>query len=210
MLPQVGYKVVCLASTDGAGAADVARLVSQPLGYRLIDEEIITSAAVEAGVEREVVADVERRKSVLSRLIDGMAAGGAIAAPVPPEMIPPASDELRQAIRSAIDEIASEGDVVLVAHAASFALAGRADVLRVLVTASDDKRKERIAAERGVDDGQAANLLKRADAGRSDYLKRFYGIGDEKPSHYDVVINTDKISAEVAAQLIVSAAQAQA
>lgn len=202
--------MVCLASTDGAGAADVARLVSQPLGYRLIDEEIITSAAVEAGVEREVVADVERRKSVLSRLIDGMAAGGAIAAPVPPEMIPPASDELRQAIRSAIDEIASEGDVVLVAHAASFALAGRADVLRVLVTASDDKRKERIAAERGVDDGQAANLLKRADAGRSDYLKRFYGIGDEKPSHYDLVINTDKISAEVAAQLIVSAAQAQA
>ena len=202
--------MVCLASTDGAGAADVARLVSQPLGYRLIDEEIITSAAIEAGVEREVVADVERRKSVLSRLIDGMAAGGAIAAPVPPEMIPPASDELRQAIRSAIDEIASEGDVVLVAHAASFALAGRADVLRVLVTASDDKRKERIAAERGVDDGQAANLLKRADAGRSDYLKRFYGIGDEKPSHYDLVINTDKISAEGAAQLIVSAAQAQA
>lgn len=207
MLPQVGYKVVCLSSTDGAGAADVARLLSQALGYRLIDEEIIASAAVEAGVDREVIGDVERRKSVLGRLIEGLAAGGAVSAPVPPDMIPPASDELRNAIRMAIEEVASEGEVVLVAHAASFALAGRDDVLRVLVTASDDTRKERIATERGVDRAQAANLLKRSDAGRSDYLKRFYGVGEEKPSHYDLVINTDKFTAEEAVRMIVGVAQ---
>ena len=207
MLPHVAYKVVCVSSTDGAGAADVARLISQALGYRLIDEEIIASAAVEAGVDQEVVADVERRKSILGRLIEGMAAGGAVAAPIPPEMIPPASDELRNAIRAAIDERASEGEVVLVAHAASFALAGRDDVLRVLVTASEDKRKERLASERGVDEAKAATLLKRSDAGRSDYLKRFYGIGEEKPSHYDLVINTDKFTADEAARMIVGAAQ---
>lgn len=196
---------MCLSSTDGAGAADVAQLISQALGYRLIDEEIITTAAVEAGVDREVVGDVERRKSVLSRLIEGMAAGAVVSAP--PELIPPASDGLRKAIRIAIDEVASEGKVVLVAHAASFALAGRDGVLRVLVTASEDTRKERLAAERGLDQAQAASLLKRSDAGRSDYLKRFYGVSDEKPSHYDLVINTDKFTADEVARMIVGAAQ---
>lgn len=205
MLPRMTYNVVCLSSTDGAGAAEVARLVSQALGYRLIDEEIVASAAVEAGVEQEVVGDVERRKSVLGRLIEGLAAGGVISAP--PELMPPASDALRNAIRTAIDDVASQGQVVLVAHAASFALAGRDDVLRVLVTASDDTRRERIAAERGVDHAQAGNLLKRSDAGRSDYLKRFYGIGEEKPNHYDLVVNTDKFTADEVARVIIGVVQ---
>jgi hypothetical protein len=207
MLPRVAYEVVSLSVTDGAGAADLGHLLSQALGYRLIDEEIIAGAAVEAGVEPEVVADVERRKSILGRLIEGMAQGGAVSAPLPPDMIPPASDELRKAIRIAIDEVASAGQVVVVAHAASFALAGREDVLRVLVTASDDTRKKRIAADRGIDEGQAGSVLKRSDAGRSDYLKRFYGIGEEKPSHYDLVINTDKFTAGEVARVIVGVAQ---
>ena len=46
------------------------------------------------------------------------------------------SDELRNLIRMAIEETAERGNVVIVAHAASHALAGRYDVLRVLVTAS--------------------------------------------------------------------------
>ena len=46
------------------------------------------------------------------------------------------SAELRELIRSAIEEIADAGQVVIVAHAASHALAARSDVLRVLVTAS--------------------------------------------------------------------------
>ena len=46
------------------------------------------------------------------------------------------SDELRAYIREAIEETAGHGKAVIVAHAASHALAGRQDALRVLVTAS--------------------------------------------------------------------------
>jgi cytidylate kinase len=47
--------------------------------------------------------------------------------------------------------------------------------------------------------------MKRGDAGRADYIKRFYGIGTEQPTHYDVVINTDKLTPDDAARLIVDA-----
>jgi cytidylate kinase len=49
-------------------------------------------------------------------------------------------------------------------------------------------------------------LVKEADAGRRDYLKRFYGVDHESPTDYDLVINTDVLSTEQAARIISQAA----
>ena len=68
--------VVCISSHDGAGAQEAALAVASALGFRLIDEDIVAKAAVEAGVDEETVADVERRKSALVRLIEGLGTTG--------------------------------------------------------------------------------------------------------------------------------------
>ncbi len=205
----MGYNVVSISSEDGAGAGEAARLVARTLGFRLIDEDIVARAAVEAGVDQEVVADVERRKSVLVRLLEGLGPASMAAAHVmtPPETIygQPASDELRALIRSVIEDTATSGNVVIVAHAASLALATRSDVLRVLVAASVKTRRRRLAASLGVDETEAERLVKRSDAGRADYIKRFYGIDAEQSTHYDLVVNTDKLTPDDAARLIVDA-----
>jgi cytidylate kinase len=205
----VSYQVVCISSEDGAGAAETAPFVAEALSFRLIDEEILTRAAVEAGVDEEVVADVERRKSRLVRLVEGLGPAGMAAGPViSAESLAygqPASDELRGLIRSVIEETASVGKVVLVSHAASLALGTREDVLRVLVTAPVSTRLRRLASTLDVDEKEAARIIKRSDAGRADYIKRFYGVGAELPSHYDLVINTDRITPNAVARLIIDA-----
>jgi Cytidylate kinase-like family len=204
----VKYTVVCMSSQDGTQAGTAARLVAHALDYRLIDEDIVARAAVEAGVDKEIVADVERRKSLVSRLLEGFAAGAAATAPVPPEIAgysQPPSDSLRELIRSVIMETADAGNVVIASHAASFALADRDNVFRVLVTASKPTRVGRIAGNLGVDQKQADRLVKQSDAGRADYIKRFYGISSEQPTHYDLVVNTDKLAPEEAARLMVDA-----
>jgi hypothetical protein len=38
-------------------------------------------------------------------------------------------------------------------------------------------------------------------------LKRFYGIAEELPTHYDVVVNTEPSSVTQGAELVVDAAQ---
>ena len=191
-------RVVCISFEDGAGGQQAAELVAKALGFRLIDEEIIERAALEAGVEEMVVADVERRKSALVRLIEGIGTSGAgagymLAAPYTPGR-EPASDELRGLIRSAIEDTAAKGKAVIVSHAASFALGGREDVLRALVTASPQTRTRRLTDALG------------GDEGRADYIKRFYGVARELPCHYDIVVSTDKLPFEDAAALIVQAA----
>ena len=53
--------------------------------------------------------------------------------------------DLRAMIQAAIHEVAGAGQAVIVAHAASMALADTEGVLRVLVTASTDTRVSRVA-----------------------------------------------------------------
>ena len=135
MLPVVRHKVVCISRQEGAGAREAAHLVASWLGFRVIDEDIVARAAVEAGVDTEVVADVERRESALVRLIEvlgpAMAAGYGLVPTGSYSHSQPATDELRRLIQAVIEEPATAGSAVIVAHAASLALAKRDDVLRV-------------------------------------------------------------------------------
>jgi cytidylate kinase len=203
----VGHSIVCVARTAGAGAEEISRLVAQRLDCPLIDEEIVLQAASRAGVETDLVSDVERGKSVLGHLIDDMIESGALAAygPVVPRPSGPKREELRGFVRTAIEESANRGNVVIVAHGAAIALTGRDDVLRVFITGSPEERSRRLAEAEQLEDGEAAKLVERSDAERADYLKRFYGVRAELPTNYDLVVNTDRLAAEDAASLIVEA-----
>ena len=106
----------------------------------------------------------------------------------------------------AIEETADRGNVVIVAHAASHALADRDDVLRVLVTASPETRCARVAAEQGLSEKDAARAIAEADANRADYLRRFFGEKAELPTQYDIVVNSDRLPIGAAAAVVAAAA----
>ena len=190
-------------------------MVADKLGYRLADEEIVQRAAESSGVSVEDLADTERRMKVLERLTRNLAAGGAVGAmgvgavifdvPVPTA---PDPKSLRALIQKSIHETAERGNAVIVSHAASYTLAGKGDVLRVLVTASPEVRVKRVAEHFSLDDKKAAKAVSESDAGRAAYLKRFYNVVDELPTHYDLSLNSDSLSLDQISDLIVSAASA--
>jgi cytidylate kinase len=203
--------VICVSHATGASGTELGRLVAEKLGFRLVDEEIVTRAAEKQNVSVSDLADVERRKSLLSRILREVAAGAATG---PAELFvtayaaepQPDKNSLRALIRQSINETADEGNVVIVSHAASYALADRDNVLRVLVTASPETRVRRLAEASSNDEKQASKSIGAEDAGRADYLKRFYGVAAELPTHYDVVVNTDRIPADQWSEIVVNAA----
>jgi cytidylate kinase len=65
-----------------------------------------------------------------------------------------------------------------------------------------------VADDQSLDPREAQRFVEREDMARADYLKRFYDVGRELPTHYDLVVSTDKLSAEQATGIIVAAAQA--
>lgn len=171
--------VICISRTIGAAGEELGKVVAEKLGYRYVDEEIVERAAEVAGVSSQVIADAERS--------DGAATY---------------SESIEQVIR----ETAEEGDVVIVAHGASIPLAGRREVLRVLVTASPESRAARLAKVDAIDEAAASKAVAESDSARTQYFERVYGVKEELPTNYDVTVNTDTVSIDKAARLVMQAA----
>ena len=206
--------LICVSHCDGAGGDDVARLVADQLGLRYVDEEIVSVAAQRAGAAPQLVADAEQRQPLLRRVLDELGASGAgamVAAggmppPVTTEPPPPRGEALRHFIADAIEAVAAEGNVVIGSHGASFALNARDDLLRVFVTAPAAARARRLAEDRGIEQKEAERQIRDADKSRADYLKRSYDVDREDPTQYDLVVNTEGLSPDEAAGIVVRAA----
>lgn len=204
-------RVVCISREVGAEGEAVGRLVAEKLGLQYVDEAVIARAAERGGVEEEELADAEQRRSRLRRVIELLTdAGTATGVPgVEPASVRAEREEAhRGLIRGVIEEIAAEGNAVIVAHAASMALAGSDGILRVLVTASPEERVKRVVSEEeDLSNSDAARLINESDAARAAYFKEFYGVDQELPTHYDLVVNTDVLGAEQAAKIVVYSAK---
>ena len=206
-------RIVTISHATGAGGDGIGRSVADRLHFRYVDEEIIEVAAKKHGLDASVVADAERRKTLLARILDDLGSAplldpsGTASFVMAETAAPPRTEALRAVIIETIRDTAQRGDVVIVSHAAGIPLAGRDDLLRTLVTASFETRVQRFAEATRTDKGQATKRLKDSDAGRADYFRRFYRIEQELPTHYDLVINTDKLTADEAADIVVAGAR---
>jgi cytidylate kinase len=188
--------VICISHVEGADGGAVGRAVAEKLGYAFADDAIVSEAARAAGVFAESVSYAERKDAKRSIEVDF----GRVEK----------TENLRDLIKTAIDSAADRGKIVITSHAASYALAGREGVLRVFVTSPDETRVARFAETEGLDPKRAVKELEESDKGRAAYLQRFYGVKNEQPTDYDLVLNTEKLGTDAAAALVAAAAGAPA
>ena len=205
----MGYRAVALSQVDGAGGESIGHQLARQLGFGYLNEAIVAQVARDHGIDPAIVAGAERRKSFFTRVAE-MAARGAVDVPPDPSLyIVDQTDALLALIRDTLRDAADRGSVVLVAHAACYACADRLDVLRVGVTAPLPARESRVASALGITGTEAARRLRRSDAGRASYLKRVYGVGEESPADYDVVLNTGRLAPDAAVGLILGLVRAR-
>jgi hypothetical protein len=203
-------RTVAISRTLGAAGEEVGRQAAEALGFRYVDDEIVRRAAEAAGVSPHTVRRMEQTPTLVRRIVELMAQAQPIEAGVWSSEIAYDAAPLSyysQLIRQVIYETAEEGQAVILAHGASMALAGTAGVLRVFVTASMEVRVSRVATAMEVDEAKARRVIEDSDRQRRQYFRRFYGIPQELPTHYDIVLNTDVLSVGQAAQLLVVAAK---
>jgi cytidylate kinase len=216
-------RVVCISRTLAAGGEEIARAVCARLGFHYVDEEIVERAAAKAKIDPRDVVEAEQRQPLIARIIDAMGASPAIEMMgVPPAFLDPSiysaitasthspayltHDHYRALIQEVIRETAQTGAVVIVAHGAAMALPVSDATLRIFVTASPEVRAARLARDTKTTEKEALQAVTKSDKDRRYYFKQFYGIKEELPTHYDLVINTDQIDPGRASDLIVAAA----
>lgn len=200
------FNVIAISRTLGAGGELLGESLADELGFRYVDAEILDRAAALAGVTAATVARAEGRKGLLARVVDSLTAArsGAAAADGAAQQGAGHPEGYEQLIIDVIRETADMEFVVIVAHGASIPLAGRPGLLRLLVTASQEVRTTRVAADTGQTLAAAAKAVEESDRARADYLRRFFGVKDEHATHYDLVINTAALDIDSAAKVILA------
>ena len=178
---------VTISRQMGSLGGEVARLVAELLGYRFFWREVINQAARQSGAPEAALATIDELDLLSMR-------------PSPAER-----QAYRQAVEEIMEQIAEEGNAVILGRAGQMNLQGRPAVMHVRVIARLEVRIERVAARQKIPARCAREQIKASDRSRRNYLKQFYNVRWDDPELYDLVINTESFSAPAAAQIIAQA-----
>ncbi len=198
--------VVSISRTLGAGGEEVGRMVADELSFRYVDEEVVVRASAQAGVSPATIAQTEHSQSLSERIREAISGGHTQFEGAPISL----SDdrELYQGlIQWVVQDMAREGQVVFVAHGTSITLANMSGNLRVLITGSPEIRAERLMGGDGLNQRQARKAIQDSDRERRNFFRRFTNLRQELPTHYDLVVNTERLTVPEAAKLVVLAAR---
>lgn len=109
---------------------------------------------------------------------------------------------MRQKISETILRLATQGNVILIGRGANIITAGLRHAFHVRLVGSLEKRTEHIQNILNLNRRKAMEFIRQEDRGRRRYLKKYFGKEIDDPLLYHMVINTDSISYEKAANLI--------
>ena len=201
--------LITISRQYASGGAQVASLVAKQLGWRVIGNELIDAVAQRAGIPAEEVQAREDRPPGFVQRLARIASAQLpdLFLPAPPMGQPIGEGNLIRVTRSVVCEIAAEGRCVFVGRASAAVLARRLDALHVRLVGGPEFRR-RVAVEvMGVPDHDADAIVVRRDANRARYHREYYARDCDDPRHYDLVLNTERLGFEGAADLIVHRAR---
>lgn len=219
--------IITLSRQLGAGGYEIATGVAKALGLRIIDREAIDQAAKECGVPEIALHELgyEGRRGLMQQILDALKASPAIPSvlemqrrdSVPltvksPGIFPPAMpllsasmDEYVRIVGMVIQNMAQEGDVLIIGRGSQVLLRNNPDALHIQVVAPLERRVERLMSLQELTKRDALQRIRSSDAARAEYLRRYYGVNWLDPHLYDLVLNTGRVSIPTAVQLVVLA-----
>jgi cytidylate kinase len=111
--------------------------------------------------------------------------------------------------RSAIDDLAASHNIVILGSGGQFLFAHVAASVHVQIVAPLPYRIARIMRTSQADRDGAEKIIEDRDREKEIFLKTLYGKDWRDPAYYDLVLNIDHFSNDVAVEIIVKAAQAK-
>jgi len=165
--------ILTIGRRIGAGGLAVAHILSEQLGVKMYDKELLTEAAKACGLSPEVFAPSDekpRKRGLLSLLT------GGVLSPLTESMANRSylGDDNLFALQSEVmRRIASEGSCIFVGRCADYVLRDDPGIFNVFVTAPMEERVARVAADKNIEVAAARRMVEQAERSRADYYNYF-------------------------------------
>lgn len=201
-------RVITIGREFGSGGAEVAGILSELLGWKLIDRAFIDSVAQLAKVSPlEVERCDERVDSWFHRAVKALWHGGYEGVATSAATAPPIfdADATARMARRVIDEAASLGHCVIVGRGAQCILQNHPGVFHVFIYAPWEERVERIRHRFGPGCNVESAILE-TDRFRETYIRRHFSEAWTDRHLYDLMVSSSG-GLEPAARAIACAAE---
>jgi cytidylate kinase len=191
------FQNICLSREAGAGAGALARLVGQRLRWKVYDSELVEAIAHRMALPvDEVQALDEQAPSVVQDWL--LPLREAYYAP---------QEAYLDHLAKLIEAIGRAGESILVGRGAGFMLP-RETTLSVRAVAPLKVRAQRLAERMGVSLRTARRAAKDLDRRRAQFDRTMHRANPNDPHNFDMVLDTDSLGLEIAANIIVRAVEA--
>lgn len=187
----IDYGPCLLISREHASGGDaIARLAGQRLGWPVYDRELVDQIAAHAHVRKQLIERIDERSRFAWQAFRSALASNGIE-----------PETYLGHLESVVRALGHHGDVVLVGRGAHRILPSLC-ALRVRIVAPPNLRRDRLAAERGIDPASAAAEIHDTDEARASFHRQAFHRDVQTPSDYDLVLNTEAVDAPTAVEVV--------
>ena len=181
---------ITFSRKTGTHGTEIAQRVADQLGYKFYDTEAIENAAREMGFLEDIREVDEKVPSLFRRLFSQK------------------TEVHLDRLNSVIYELASKGNAVFLGRGSHILLRTFECALHVRVTASLEHRIQNLVKRGLLRDG-AVKTVHKSDHERGAFIRLFFGVDWDNPELYDLVLNMDHLSVDLAVGTILHVARSE-
>lgn len=207
-------KFITISREYGSGGHTIAKFVAEKLGLPFYDKEIIDISAKNSGLSPDFIKETEQ--NISSGWMYTMLLGASYAAPGTSAITGgsahtpslPLADQVFNAQRNVIIELAKQGPCVIVGRCADYILRNceeidRKDVFNVFIYAPLEDKVKRAIEQKGLNPATAEKEVKLIDKRRANHYNTFTERTWGNRTHYDMLVNSSLLGLEGSAEMIV-------
>jgi len=196
-------RIITIDREFGSGAAGIARMLAERLGWTLWDQRLTSEIARLAQCEHAQVAKREERMDPLYyRLMKSFLRGSFEGSLNVHRLKLLDTDTIFKLTQRIVHAAANEGNCVLVGRGSAFFLEKRKDTFHVFVYAPAEEKVRRLT-ESGTSRAEAIRLVRTVDQDRADFIKKYFGKDWPCRRLYHLMINS-RIGDEAVVQTVLN------
>ncbi len=195
--------VITISRQFGAGGRTLGQRLSERLGYKLVDEDMLEQVAEKAKVSPEGVLSFEKSGgSKLMKFLDSMISRKFIDRIVTEERGYIDAERYVHVVRDVVVELHKEGKVIILGRGGQYILQNYPDTHHILLVADRKHREQFLIDKYKVSERVAAQAVTREDRQRNLFLNCFAEEDHDSSLLYDLVINTGRVDMDKAEKLV--------
>lgn len=180
---------ITLGRQFGSGGHEIGTKLSEALGIKCYDKEILSESAKHSGLCEEIFKNNDEKptSSFLYSLVMDISGSGYSG---PAYMDMPLNHKVFLAQFHTIQKLAEEDSSLFIGRCADYALQDKKDVINIFIHAPLEDRIRRIASLHNLTDNKAKEMILKTDKKRASYYNYYSSNKWGESSNYDLCINS--------------------